>query len=198
MKNCFNIPPSWINVNSVANLGSYISWMFSKCKIIYEFTFVDIQISSNERNINLSNCRMKKLHPLHSLNLIKRLSQNIFHFKFKFCKQIRWHQKHLRLEFSEFSTNDRLKVRKCQLRWHLVEIQSLPEYNWMENCQLGDNHQSLGEKGNFSNVSRVSTKFKRNLLVWNKVFLVTEAERQTITNHELMIWKNEKMSGNDI
>ena len=25
-------------------------------------------------------------------------------------------------------------------------------------------------------------------------FPVTEAERQTITNHELMIWKNEEMS----
>ena len=37
-------------------------------------------------------------------------------------------------------------------------------------------------------------KVQRNLLVWNKVFLVTEAERQTITNHELMIWKNEEMS----
>ena len=122
------------------------------------------------------------------------MSQNISHFKFKFCKQIRWHQKLSRLEFPEFSTNDRLKVRKCQLRWHLVKIQSLPEYNWMENCQLGDNHHSWGEKGNFSNVSLVSSKFNRNLLVWNKVFLVTEAERQTITNHELMIWKNEEMS----
>ena len=75
-----------------------------------------------------------------------------------------------------------------------MKIQSLPEYNWMENCQLGDNHQSWGEKGNFSNVSRVSSKVQKNSRGVKQSFPVTEAERQTITNHELMIWKNGEMS----